>query len=174
MQTLHFQFFFFTTTVLDNHSGKHVSLIAPTCFNFFTSSFTVSTCVFADLLGLCFFSVTEGLTFNRCIVKVGSTFRNFVLTLGELLPNLPVTYFSLFESAYQYKVKFTLQLTLSRYLLLIGFRHLVNAIIASLQLDLFACSHGLWQPPSTVLLHSSRLTLLPPYPQLEIWSSDAT
>ena len=39
-QSLHFLFFFFTTTMLASQSGKNTSLMAPVYFNFSTSSFT--------------------------------------------------------------------------------------------------------------------------------------
>ena len=72
-QTLHLPFFFFTTTVLANHSGKTTSLMALALFNFSTSSFTASTWGFATLLGLYFFVKIEGSTFNWCLIKAGST-----------------------------------------------------------------------------------------------------
>ena len=42
IQTLHFPFFFLTTTVLESHVGYRISLIAPTSINRFTSSHIAS------------------------------------------------------------------------------------------------------------------------------------
>ena len=62
------------------------------------------------------------------------THPNYVLTISELLPNLLLTDFSLSKSTYQYKTKFALEQIHLLYLHLIGFRHLVIAIIAPFQL----------------------------------------
>ena len=72
-QTLHLPFFFFITIVFANHSGKKISLIAPTSFNLLTSNFTASACSLADLLGFYFLGGNDGSTLSLWTMNSGST-----------------------------------------------------------------------------------------------------
>ena len=73
MQTLHFPFFFFTTTVFASHSRKKISLIAPASFNLLTSSLTTLTCSLANLLSFYFLGGNDRSTLNLWAMNFGST-----------------------------------------------------------------------------------------------------
>ena len=72
-QTRHFLLFFFTTTVLTNHSGWKTSLIAPACLSYVTLFLTASECSLDVHRGGYCLGVTDGLTFKWWQMKVGST-----------------------------------------------------------------------------------------------------
>ena len=76
--TRHFSLFFFTTTVLANHSELKTFLIAPACLSLFTSFLTASECSLDEHRDDCFLGRTAGLTFKLWQMKFGST-------LGALL-----------------------------------------------------------------------------------------
>ena len=71
--TRHFLLFFFTTTVLANHSGKKISLITPASFSLYISDLTASTCSLAALHGFYFVGGNEGSTLCLWTMNSGST-----------------------------------------------------------------------------------------------------
>ena len=72
-KTLHFLFFFFTTTVFASYSRKKASFIAPTFFNLLTSCLTALTYSLADLLGFYFLGENKGSTLSLWTINSGST-----------------------------------------------------------------------------------------------------
>ena len=85
------------------------------------------------------------------------THPNSILMTKELLPDLLLANFSLFERTYQYNSIFALELIPLHCLPLIGSQCPVIAIIAPFQRAPSTLSHDLLRPPSTVLLPFGRL-----------------
>lgn len=71
-QTLHFQFFFLTTTGLASQSGYFTSRIEPTFKSFYTSSFTVLARSGPSFLLFCFIGLKLESTCSSCEIILGS------------------------------------------------------------------------------------------------------